>query len=64
MSALPQKRSFDPGRPNVRFAPEADIQNTSRLPSAIEIDGAGAYADRAVLLMTLCDWNCDNGIEG
>jgi hypothetical protein len=26
-----QKRSFDPGRPNVRFAPIADIQPTSAL---------------------------------
>jgi hypothetical protein len=26
MSALGQERSFRPGQPNVRFAPEADIQ--------------------------------------
>jgi hypothetical protein len=64
MAALVKSGHSEPVEPNVRFAPEADIQNTSRLPSAVEIDGAGAYADRAVLLMTLCDWNCDSGIEG
>jgi len=29
MSDLPQKRSFDPDQPNVRFAPKADIGRSS-----------------------------------
>lgn len=41
MAALGQKQPFDPGLPNVRFAPVADI-----LPTAISLDDWGVARDQ------------------